>query len=55
MVAGKLVPLMGAKLMFIVGWALSIPGVVLFIFVTPTSNYWAFTFPGMVLYVAGLG
>ncbi|KND89171.1 Puromycin resistance protein pur8 [Tolypocladium ophioglossoides CBS 100239] len=53
-VAGRLVPVLGARAMFILGWALCIPGVVLFSFITPASSYWRFTFPGMVLYIVGL-
>lgn len=54
-VAGRLVPVLGARLMFVLGWALCIAGVVLFSFVAPDANYWRFAFPGMVLYIAGLG
>lgn len=53
-VAGRLVPILGARLMFILGWALCIPGVVLFSFITEDSNYWRYTFPGMILYIAGI-
>lgn len=53
-VAGRLVPVLGARAMFVLGWALCIPGVALFSFVTPGSSYWRFTFPGMVLYIVGL-
>ncbi|KAM0803216.1 major facilitator superfamily domain-containing protein [Usnea florida] len=53
--AGRLVPKLGARVMFIVGWLLCIPGVVLFSFITPTTSYWRYTFPGMILYIAGLG
>ena len=53
-VGGRLVPVLGARAMFILGWALCIPGVVLFSFITPSSSYWRFTFPGMVLYIVGL-
>lgn len=41
--------------MFVIGWTLCIPGVVLFSFITPQTSYWHFTFPGMILYIAGLG
>lgn len=54
-VAGRLVPVLGARAMFVLGWALCIPGVVLFSFITPDTSYWRFTFPGMILYIAGLG
>ncbi|CAF9903178.1 MAG: hypothetical protein ALECFALPRED_000157 [Alectoria fallacina] len=53
--AGRLVPKLGARVMFVVGWALCIPGVVLFSFISPTTSYWRYTFPGMILYIAGLG
>ncbi|KAK2839271.1 hypothetical protein FQN49_006305 [Arthroderma sp. PD_2] len=54
-VAGRLVPLLGARAMFVIGWALCIPGVVLFSFISPETGYWRFTFPGMILYIAGRG
>ncbi|KAK2606219.1 hypothetical protein QQS21_003390 [Conoideocrella luteorostrata] len=54
-IAGRLVPILGARTMFVLGWALCIPGVVLFSFITEHSSYWRFTFPGMILYIAGLG
>ena len=54
-IAGRLVPLLGARFMFAIGWALCIPGVMLFSFITPEISYWRFTFPGMILYIAGLG
>jgi len=41
--------------MFIWGWALSVPGVLLFSFITEDSSYWRFTFPAMILYIAGIG
>ncbi|KAM4057857.1 major facilitator superfamily protein [Hirsutella rhossiliensis] len=53
-VAGRLVPILGARAMFVLGWALCIPGVVLFSLITPESSYWRFTFPGMILYISGL-
>ncbi|EEQ31790.1 drug resistance transporter EmrB/QacA [Microsporum canis CBS 113480] len=53
--AGRLVPLLGARAMFVLGWGLCIPGVVLFSFITQETSYWRFTFPGMILYIAGLG
>ncbi|KAL1306890.1 hypothetical protein AAFC00_005535 [Neodothiora populina] len=53
--AGRLVPILGARFMFIVGWALAIPGVLLFAFITEHTSYWRFTFPGMILYIAGIG
>ncbi|KAI0570020.1 hypothetical protein TUN199_06745 [Pyrenophora tritici-repentis] len=40
---------------FIVGWALSIPGILLFSFITEHSSYWRYNFPGMILYIAGIG
>ncbi|OAL72142.1 transmembrane efflux protein [Trichophyton violaceum] len=54
-IAGRLVPLLGARAMFVIGWALCIPGVVLFSFITCQTSYWRFAFPGMILYIAGLG
>ncbi|DAA78966.1 TPA_exp: Uncharacterized protein A8136_2751 [Trichophyton benhamiae CBS 112371] len=54
-IAGRLVHLLGARAMFVIGWTLCIPGVVLFSFITPQTSYWHFTFPGMILYIAGLG
>ncbi|KAK8235180.1 putative aminotriazole resistance protein [Phyllosticta capitalensis] len=53
--AGRLVPVLGARLMFIAGWSLAIPGVLLFSFIDTHTSYWRFTFPGMVLYIAGIG
>ncbi|KAM5441779.1 hypothetical protein MferCBS31731_003039 [Microsporum ferrugineum] len=53
--AGRLVPLLGARAMFVLGWGLCIPGVILFSFITQKTSYWHFTFPGMILYIAGLG
>ncbi|KAI1675096.1 Aminotriazole resistance protein [Pyrenophora tritici-repentis] len=41
--------------LFIVGWALSIPGILLFSFITEHSSYWRYNFPGMILYIAGIG
>jgi hypothetical protein len=41
--------------MFICGWILSIPGVLLFSFITKDTSYWRFTFPAMILYIAGIG
>lgn len=40
---------------FILGWSLSIPGVLLFSFITSDTSYWRYTFPAMILYIAGLG
>ena len=54
-IAGRLVPILGARAMFVIGWALCIPGVVLFSFITVDTSYWRYTFPGMILYIAGLG
>ncbi|KAI9825370.1 MAG: hypothetical protein M1819_000536 [Sarea resinae] len=54
-IAGRLVPLFGARAMFIWGWALSMPGVLLFAFIEDDSSYWRFTFPAMILYIAGIG
>ncbi|UPX11166.1 uncharacterized protein EKO05_0001788 [Ascochyta rabiei] len=53
--SGRLVPILGARPMFIIGWALSIPGVLLFSFITEHTSYWRYTFPGMILYIAGIG
>ncbi|CAN9364877.1 unnamed protein product [Alternaria alternata] len=53
--SGRLVPILGARAMFIIGWALSIPGVLLFSFITEDTSYWRYTFPGMILYIAGIG
>ena len=53
--AGRLIPIFGAKAMFIAGWALAIPGTLLFSFISESSSYWRFTFPGMILYIAGIG
>jgi Major Facilitator Superfamily len=52
---GRLVPILGARVMFILGWSLSIPGVLLFSFIEDNSSYWRFTFPAMILYIAGIG
>lgn len=54
-IAGRLVPVLGARIMFILGSALCIPSMVLFSLITEESSYWRFTFPGMILYIAGLG
>ncbi|KJZ77121.1 hypothetical protein HIM_03442 [Hirsutella minnesotensis 3608] len=54
-VAGRLVPVLGARVMFVLGWGLCIPGVVLFSLITPETSYWRYTFPGMILYIVGLG
>ncbi|TVY21381.1 Puromycin resistance protein pur8 [Lachnellula arida] len=54
-IAGRLVPILGARVMFILGWSLSIPGVLLFSFIEDNSSYWRFTFPAMILYIAGIG
>ena len=54
-VSGRLIPIFGARLMFILGWSLSIPGVLLFSFIDTHTSYWRFTFPGMILYIAGIG
>ncbi|KAK8160295.1 major facilitator superfamily domain-containing protein [Phyllosticta citrichinensis] len=52
MLAGGLVPVLGARIMFILGCSFAIPGVLLFSFVDAgTSSYWHFKFPGMVLYI----
>ncbi|KAF2123885.1 MFS general substrate transporter [Dothidotthia symphoricarpi CBS 119687] len=53
--SGRLVPILGARAMFIIGWALSIPGILLFSFITEHTSYWRYTFPGMILYIAGIG
>ncbi|OGM43956.1 aminotriazole resistance protein [Aspergillus bombycis] len=53
--SGRLVPILGARLMFILGWGFSIPGVLLFSFIDHDTSYWRYTFPGMVLYIAGIG
>ncbi len=54
-IAGRLVPILGARAMFVIGWALCIPGVVLFSLISADTSYWRYTFPGMILYIAGLG
>jgi MFS family permease len=54
-IAGRLVPILGARMMFILGWSLSIPGVLLFSFIEDNNSYWRFTFPAMILYIAGIG
>ena len=53
--AGRLIPIFGARVMFIVGWTLALPGTLLFSFISESSSYWRFTFPGMILYIAGIG
>ncbi|KAF3479628.1 aminotriazole resistance protein [Arthroderma uncinatum] len=53
--SGYLVPILGARVMFILGWACSIPGVLLFSFVDKDTSYWRYTFPGMILYIADIG
>ncbi|OJD33173.1 mfs transporter [Diplodia corticola] len=53
--AGRMVPLLGARAMFILGWALAIPGIALFALTSGPDKYWRTTFPGMVLYIAGIG
>ncbi|KAL1627530.1 hypothetical protein SLS56_006354 [Neofusicoccum ribis] len=53
--SGRLVPILGARAMFVIGWGLSIPGVLLFAFIDEHTSYWRFTFPGMILYIAGIG
>ncbi|KAF2138805.1 uncharacterized protein K452DRAFT_290454 [Aplosporella prunicola CBS 121167] len=53
--SGRLIPVLGARTMFIVGWGLSIPGILLFSFIDRDTSYWRFAFPGMVLYIAGIG
>ncbi|KAF4628704.1 hypothetical protein G7Y89_g9451 [Cudoniella acicularis] len=53
--AGRLVPIFGARFMFVLGWSLAIPGVLLFSFIDKETSYWRYTFPGMVLYIAGIG
>ncbi|KDQ18863.1 hypothetical protein BOTBODRAFT_477605 [Botryobasidium botryosum FD-172 SS1] len=53
--AGRLLPRLGARFMFIGGWFLILPSLVLFRFISETTNYWRFTFPGMILYIAGVG
>ncbi|KAF2135321.1 uncharacterized protein K452DRAFT_281717 [Aplosporella prunicola CBS 121167] len=52
--SGYLVPFLGARAMFILGWGLSILGSLLFAFVDKDTSYWRFTFPGMILYIAGM-
>lgn len=42
-------------MMFVLGWSLAIPGVLLFSFIEDNSSYWRFTFPAMILYIAGIG
>ncbi|EPE32051.1 MFS general substrate transporter [Glarea lozoyensis ATCC 20868] len=54
-IAGRLVPIFGARFMFVLGWTLSIPGVLLFAFIEQETSYWRYTFPGMILYIAGIG
>jgi MFS family permease len=54
-IAGRLVPIFGARFMFILGWSVSIPGVLLFSFVNEDTSYWRYAFPGMILYIAGIG
>jgi MFS family permease len=54
-ICGRLVPIFGARFMFVLGWALSIPGVLLFAFINEDTSYWRYTFPGMILYIAGIG
>ncbi|KAL7269490.1 hypothetical protein RUND412_007853 [Rhizina undulata] len=51
---GRLIPRIGARKMFILGWSLSIPGVILFALISAKSSYWRYTFPGMILYISGI-
>ncbi|OMP81789.1 Drug resistance protein, partial [Diplodia seriata] len=53
--SGRLVPVLGARAMFVLGWLLATPGVALFALTTPHSSYWRSTLPGSVLYIAGIG
>ncbi|KAK2877849.1 hypothetical protein FQN49_001142 [Arthroderma sp. PD_2] len=53
--SGVFVPIFGARVMFILGWGVSIPGVLLFSFIDQDTSYWRYTFPGMILYIAGIG
>ncbi|KKY21300.1 putative transmembrane efflux protein [Diplodia seriata] len=53
--SGRLVPVLGARAMFVLGWLLATPGVALFALTTPQSSYWRSTLPGSVLYIAGIG
>lgn len=50
-----MIPILGPRLMFAIGWSLIIPALILFRFITESTNYWRFTFPGMILYIAGVG
>ncbi|KAH6665535.1 major facilitator superfamily-domain-containing protein [Halenospora varia] len=53
--SGRLIPVLGARVMLLTGWVLTLTGVLLFSFITPSTSYWAFAFPGMLLYIAGIG
>jgi hypothetical protein len=43
------------RLQFIIGWTISILGILLFNFVTDNISYWRYIFPGMIMYIAGIG
>ncbi|KAK0663856.1 Puromycin resistance protein pur8 [Lasiodiplodia hormozganensis] len=54
--SGRLVPVLGARVMFILGWTLSIPGIALFATTnTHSYSYQHTTLPGTILYIAGIG
>jgi len=52
---GRLVSILGPKTMFIFGHILTLPGPILFSFITPSSSYFAFAFPGLIIYIIGIG
>ncbi|THC96680.1 hypothetical protein EYZ11_003835 [Aspergillus tanneri] len=47
--------ILGARLMFILCWCFSIPGVLLLSFIEHDTSYWRYAFAGMILYIAGIG
>ncbi|KAL1640292.1 hypothetical protein SLS58_007108 [Diplodia intermedia] len=53
--SGRLVPVLGARAMFVLGWLLATPGVALFALTSPQSSYCRTTLPATVMYIAGIG
>ncbi|KAI0190563.1 aminotriazole resistance protein [Astrocystis sublimbata] len=45
----------GARILLIGSWLLTIVGIILFTRMKSTGDYWRFCLPGMILYIAGVG
>lgn len=54
MIVPRLLVPLGPRILFVAGWLITIPGVVLLSLLRDGGDYWRFAFPGMILYILGV-